>query len=233
LIELSPRSRQGHLVSIFENDRLAFGFSNGDFPAMALKLFFPALPLLLLKQVHSDRIVTAGDWGAGTEDDGLLLDQRGKLAVIQTADCLPLFFYNDDSSCGGVIHIGWRGLQQGIEGKLAELLKKTIGSFSFFLGPAIAHNCYEVGEELVDLFAKKPYAKDIFSKKSRGKYSMDLKAGITLSLQNLGIAAARIQDSGLCTFCSGGRFPSYRRDGKTGKRIFNFLLLKNGFPSGN
>ncbi len=61
---------------------------------------------------------------------------------------------------------------------------------------------------------------------------MDLTSGLKLSLAALGVAAERIQDSGLCTFCSAGRFPSYRRDGKTGKRIFNFLLLKSGPPPG-
>jgi copper oxidase (laccase) domain-containing protein len=89
-----------------------------------------------------------------------------------------------------------------------------------------------VGEELPRLFAGKKYGKEIFSKMGPGKYAMDLKAGLKLSLAALGVAAERIQDSGLCTFCSGGRFPSYRRDGKTGKRIFNFLLLKSGHPAG-
>ncbi len=46
------------------------------------------------------------------------------------------------------------------------------------------------------------------------------------------IAAGRIRDAGLCSYCSNGRFPSYRRDGKTGRRIFNFLLLKEGRRAG-
>jgi len=46
------------------------------------------------------------------------------------------------------------------------------------------------------------------------------------------LVAGRIHDAGLCTFCSGGRFPSYRRDGKTGRRIFNFLQLKQGSRAG-
>ena len=160
------------------------------------------------------------------EADGLILERPGVVAVVQTADCLPLFFFDDERRCGGVVHVGWRGLLQGIEEKLVERLGGGLAGFSFYLGPAIERSCYEVGEELPELFAKKPYAKDIFALVNHGKYAMDLKAGVKLSLAARGVAADRIQDCGLCTFCSGGRFPSYRRDGKTGRRIFNFLQLK-------
>jgi YfiH family protein len=231
LIELTEKELAGHGFALHENESLAFGFTGVDFLASDLKRLFPSLLLLFLKQVHSDRIVNASDWRAGTEADGLFLDRPGVVAVIQTADCLPLFFFNDARSRGGVIHVGWRGLQQGIEEKLAVALGGEIGTYSFFLGPAIEKKCYEVGEELPPLFAKKIYGKDIFSEKGRGKYDMDLKAGLKASLAALGVASGRIQDSGLCTFCTPGRFPSYRRDGKTGKRIFNFLLLKSGHPT--
>jgi hypothetical protein len=233
LIDLAETEFAGHFLALHESAALVLGFTGGDFPAAGLKRLFPGRPLLFLKQVHSDRIAAAADWRAGLEADGLFLDRPGAVAVIQTADCLPLFFFDDARRRGGVIHVGWRGLLAGIEERLAERLGADLGSFSFFLGPAIEKNCYEVGEEIPPLFAAKKYAKEIFSSKGRGKYAMDLKAGLALSLKALGVAAGRIQDSGLCTFCSGGRFPSYRRDGGTGKRIFNFLLLKNGQPAGN
>jgi len=232
LIELAESELAGHGLALHQSAGLAFGFTETDFPAAGLKRLFPGQALLFLKQVHGDRIVAAADWRAGMEGDGLFLDRPGALAVIQTADCLPLFFFDDARGRGGVIHVGWRGLLLGIEERLVSRLGAELGSFTFFLGPAIEKKCYEVGGELPGLFANKNYARHIFSENGRGKYGMDLKAGLKLSLAALGVAAVRIQDSGLCTFCSGGRFPSYRRDGKTGKRIFNFLQLKNGHPAG-
>jgi len=231
LIDLAEKEFAGHALALHESEYLILGFTGSDFPASDLKRLFPGRPLLFLKQVHADRIVAASDWRAGTEADGIFLDRPGVVAVIQTADCLPLFFFDDARRCGGVIHVGWRGLRSGIEERLAAMLGADLGSFSFFLGPAIEKKCYEVGEELPRLFAEKKYAAAIFSANGRGKCSMDLKAGLKLSLAALGVAAERIQDCGLCTYCSRGRFPSYRRDGKTGKRIFNFLLLKNGHPA--
>lgn len=223
----------GHGLALHEDDGLVFGFTDAGFPAPALKRLFPDKPLLFLKQVHAERIVSEGEWHAGAEADGLLLERPGAVAVIQTADCLPLFFFSDERRCGGVVHVGWRGLLQGIEEKLVARLGGRLASFSFYLGPAIERACYEVGRELPDLFAKKPYGKDIFSKNENGNYAMDLKAGVKLSLATLGVAAGRIHDSRLCTYCSAGRFPSYRRDGKTGRRIFNFLQLKEGSPAGS
>jgi len=203
-----------------------FGYTENGFPAAGLKRLFPSQRLLFLRQVHGARIVTPLEWQPGIEADGLLLDRPGDVAVVQTADCLPLFFFEDGGRRGGVIHAGWRGLLQGIEEKLAGLLGQELDRYTFFLGPAIEKKCYEVGEELRELFANKTYAVDIFSFKRPGKYALDLKAGLKSSLAALGVAPGRIQDSGLCTYCSGGRFPSYRRDGKTGRRIFNFLALR-------
>jgi polyphenol oxidase len=226
LIELQAMAVAGHGLAIHETADLVLGHTDAGFPAPALKLLFPSLPLLFLKQVHSARIVGDAEWQAGEEADGLLLERPGTVAVIQTADCLPLFFFNDERSRGGILHIGWRGLQQGIEEKLAERLGGKLDDYSFYLGPAIEKKCYEVGMELPGLFSGKSYGKEIFSAIGGGKHLMDLPRGVKLSLAALGVSAGRIQDSGLCTFCSAGRFPSYRRDGKTGRRIFNFLLLK-------
>lgn len=226
MIELETRSIAGHGLTIHDGARLVLGFTDAGFPAPELKRLFPSQPLLFLKQVHSGRIVSDSEWRAGMEADGLLLERPGIVAVVQTADCLPLFFFDEGRSRGGILHVGWRGLQQGIEERLAERLGRGLQDYHFYLGPAIERKCYEVGRELPELFAKKSYNKDLFTIKDNGRRLMDLKGGLALSLAALGVAPGRIQDSGLCTFCSGGRFPSYRRDGKTGRRIFNFLLLK-------
>ena len=231
MIEPSALVFEGSGLWLFENERLLFGYTAAGFTSSALQRLLPGRPLLFLKQVHSDRILSQAEWRPAAEGDGLILDRPGAAAVIQTADCLPLFFYHDDSSRGGVIHVGWRGLQKGIDEKLVARLAGDLGQYNFYLGPAIERKCYEVGEELLRLFKGKAYADKIFTPLGGGKFSLDLKSGLTLSLRAAGVVPGRIHDSGLCTYCSGGLFPSYRRDGKTGKRIFNFFMLKNGAPA--
>ncbi len=222
----------GKRLFIHEENKLQFGYTTADFNSRDLKHLFPARPLLFLKQVHSARIVSDAEWRVGSEADGLLLERPGMVAVIQTADCLPLFFCDDSRRRGGILHVGWRGLQQGIEEKLIARLGKELGDFSFFLGPAIEKSCYEVGEELLGLFAEKSYGERIFSPVRPGKYSLDIRSGLELSLLSAGVAAERISGCGLCTYCSRGLFPSFRRDGGSGRRIFNFLLLKGNGPAG-
>lgn len=225
MIDPARRSIAGRLLFAHEEEKLIFGYTTGDFPSSLLKALFPGRSLLFLKQVHSPLIIAAGEWRPGIEADGLLLDRPGTVAVIQTADCLPLFFFDGERRRGGVLHVGWRGLQQGIEQKLAERLGADFGRFAFFIGPGIEKGCYEVGEELQESFADKPYARYIFSRSRAGKLWLDLKAGLKLSLRCLGAAEESIGDCGLCTRCADGLFPSYRRDGGTGRRIFNFLSL--------
>ena len=226
MLELQTRYFEGHAIHVYENTCIIFGFSEIHFSAAALQRFFKPKPLLFLKQIHSATIIKAREWQAVSEGDGLFLDEPGSVAVIQTADCLPLFYFADDFTSGGVIHVGWRGLWQGIEKKLLEMLPGNPGKYFYFLGPAVEKKCYAVGAELHRLFKDKPYSENIFTLRQDGKYLMDIKAGLIMSLLNAGISAAQIQDCGLCTFCSKNRFPSYRRDGKTGKRIFNFLALR-------
>ncbi len=228
MIEPRPRLFEGLGLWLFENEHLLFGYTAAGFTSSALQRLLPGRQLFFLKQVHGDLILGQEDWRPAIEADGLILDRPGAAAVIQTADCLPLFFFDDECSRGGVIHVGWRGLQKGIEERLVARLAGDLARYHFFLGPAIEMNCYEVGEELPRLFRAKAYAGKIFVPRGGGKYAMDLKSGLTLSLRAAGVVPGRIHDSGLCTYCANGRFPSYRRDGKTGRRIFNFFMLKNG-----
>jgi YfiH family protein len=215
-----------------------------------------------LKQVHADTLrfssqITPGISDTpGTEGDGIILDQKQTVAIIKTADCTPLFFWDKGGAVGGVVHIGWKGLLKGIERKLLEVLREKfpvvdLGRLNFYLGPSIERKCYEVGPDLYEAFSIKTYRDKIFYPFSPGtaeetnssggnhlprkagatepgsrKYRMDVKKGIRLSLKEGGIKSHQIRESGLCTFCEVDRLPSYRRSPEIDGRIYNFLVLK-------
>jgi YfiH family protein len=226
VIELQEVRYAGRTVQVYEDARLILGFTEGDFTAAALQRFLAPRPLLFLKQIHGKTILNESSWRPASAADGLLLRKPDAVAVIQTADCVPLFYFSDDRAVGGIIHVGWQGLAQGIETELLSMLPGERSRYHFFMGPAIEKKCYPVGEELLNIFGGKPYGTSFFTRRADGKWLMDIKAGLSLSLRQAGIAAGRIQDCGLCTFCHPGRFPSYRRDGKTGRRIFSFFTCK-------
>ncbi|MCP5053264.1 MAG: polyphenol oxidase family protein [bacterium] len=230
----------GHFVNVHETASFIMGFTETGFLLEDLPRLFSLAPGAVkeLKQTHSNRIhFSSGIAGAAEgeplpEGDGIILDERMKLGVIKTADCTPLFFWDDAGTIGGVLHIGWRGLLKGIEKKALELLTHTrtgvdFGQLKFLLGPAIEQTCYEVGPDLYEMFVNKGYRDDVFLRPGgeREKYLMDVKRGVRVSLNGMGIPDARISDTMLCTFCEGHRFPSYRRM-RSGGRIYSFLVLK-------
>jgi YfiH family protein len=229
----------GNFINVYETPQIILGFTENNFSFADLSLRFAPCKLIELKQIHSDIIHISSQITPGSEGDGIILDRKNTMAVIETADCTPLFFwYHDSTGCstGGVIHIGWRGMLKGIEKKLPELLAATfenidIRRLNVFLGPSIEKKCYEVGPDLYEMFSPKTYRDKIFSPLSPSrdrqyKYLLDIKKGIRLSLKESGIPGQRIRESPLCTFCEKDRFPSYRRCPTPGTRIYNFLLLK-------
>jgi YfiH family protein len=238
-MKFQRKKYNGNFINVYETPWIILGFTEIHFSFTDLSRLFGSYKLIELKQVHSDIIHLSSQIEPGSKGDGIILDQKDTMAVIKTADCTPLFFWNHSStecSIGGVIHIGWRGLLKGIEKKLLEFLAAAfanvdIRQLNVFLGPSIEKKCYEVGPDLYEMFSLKTYRDDIFSpiytnEDRKYKYMLDVKKGIRLSLKESGIPAQRIWESTLCTFCEKDRFPSYRRCPTQGKRIYNFLILK-------
>ncbi len=228
LIELEPRSFAGHGLALHDGARLVFGFTDAGFPAAGPEAAvpLPAAPLPEAGPLPDASSATRSGMPAW-RPTALLLERPGIVAVVQTADCLPLFFFNDERSRGGILHVGWRGLQQGIEEKLGERLGGGLGRLSLLPGAGHRKKMLRGRRGAARIICEEVLCQRIIQHHvAAASTLMDLKGGLKLSLAALGVAPGRIQDSGLCTFCSGGRFPSYRRDGKTGRRIFNFLLLK-------
>jgi YfiH family protein len=227
-IALKRTKFRGKFLNIFRNEKLALGFTEIGFGLQDLADYFPGIHLVELKQIHSNRIFRSGGIRPGTKGDGIILENRNEMAIIKTADCVPLFFWEKNFSNGGIVHVGWKGLEQKIEAALIKNLKKHKRNpldFRFFMGPAIEPTCYPVGPELVDRFKGYFYHEQVFPRSAAGKYSLDIKKAIRLSLIHWGIAGKDILDSNICTFCQPSRFPSYRRDQGKKDRIYNFLAL--------
>ncbi len=227
-------------VNVCRLPNVIFGYTELNFSMADLEEFFHPRRLTAITQIHSDIIHSLGEENIPfeTEGDGLIVRKPQDMAVIETADCTPLFFWHNspEVSVGGVIHIGWKGLQLGIEKRLIDYLNRNYSSLilsqlHFFLGPSIEASCYEVGPDLYQQFDRMSYRDEIFKEMKNNpdktKLEMDVKKGIRLSLIESGIASQNISATNLCTFCEKERFPSYRRAKGTGQRIHNFLMLLN------
>jgi YfiH family protein len=177
------------------------------------KRFFPLKRVIFPKQNHSSLIL----WEEGKKIlicDGVFTKEKNIFVGVKTADCVPLIISNEKFV--GAVHCGWRGLSKGILENLKNLILKEnilIEECKFFLGPSICKNCYEVKEDVGNLFP---------SHFKKGK--LDLKGFIFDFLIKNGAFEKNILIDKNCTYCN--KFlPSYRRD-KTKGRILTGVFKK-------
>lgn len=212
----------GHTLGAGDQDSLPAALSR------CLRIRDERLVSYWLAQEHTCRVVESCSRDPGNTADGFILDTPGIVGIIRTADCTPLFVWDDHGDTVGLVHVGWRGLAGGILTNLLQLLEKRDVDFSqlnIWMGPAIEGACYPVGEELPAMFPGPSREFWGFSRLSGKGLTLDVRRGIKNVLRNAGIPESRIVNSRVCTFCE-GKLPSYRRDGPDCGRILNFILRK-------
>ncbi len=91
-----------------------------------------------------------------TKADALITRKRGVALTMSTADCVPLLFYDPVTEAIGVAHAGWRGTARGIAAATVVAMGEQFGSRPADIragaGPSIGPCCYEVSEEVKQLF---------------------------------------------------------------------------------
>jgi len=178
-----------------------------------LKLSFGLETLWRPHQIHSDRIFVDCDG----EGDGIIIT-KPSVALIRTADCIPVVLFDRIKNIGGVFHSGWRGTEQKIVSKGAEIMTGMgCSNIEAVIFPGIGACCFEIGPELTERFKNA----EIPVTCRNGKLYADLKTAIRNELGKAGVS--NISDDSECTFCGEGYF-SYRRD-KTEKRHATFVAV--------
>lgn len=204
---------------------------------------FEIAPECLCKphQTHSDhiRIVHQEDAGilpAQLEDtDGLITDQPGLALLLTFADCTPLLFYDPVRKVIADIHSGWRGTLARIGAKAVSRMADAYGcnpaDIICCIGPHIHKCCFEVDEDVADLFRNEfsdlAILKDVISyNSSRNKYYIDTLTINTELLKNAGLLPENIIDSCICTVCHFDVCQSYRADKSESGRSASIILLR-------
>jgi YfiH family protein len=181
--------------------------------AISQMLNLPAEPVWL-EQIHSDRVIKAGQGIKLEKADASYTDQAGVVSVVMTADCLPVLLASRDGTKIAAIHAGWRGLLAGIISNTAAKFKAV--DTMAWLGPAIGPDCFEVGSEVKSSFVSKSVEFSCaFKQISEQKCLADIYQLATIELAMLGIT--QVYGGGFCTVTDRQRFYSYRRDGETGR----------------
>jgi YfiH family protein len=196
-------------------------------------VFGRELPVAILRQVHSDGVFNASRalLADPPQGDGWVTGEPELVVAVQTADCLPVLLVDLQQRVVAAVHAGWRGTIQRIAAKAVHRMQTDFGSHPSsclaVVGPAIRRCCYEVGEEVVDAFAKEfERSASFFSETPGAKATranslcVDLADACRSQLLEAGMVAEKIFTDGPCTACEKDRFFSHRADaGKAGRMM--------------
>lgn len=184
-------------------------------------------------QTHSANFyeVTKKDRGLGARTqsnaiantDALYTTESGIVLAAFTADCVPLFFYDEATEIVGVIHSGWKGTVQEITKKtlmhVSESKGLSMDKFRIIIGMALSQRRFEVDEDVFIQFQQLGYADSFitFNEKTN-KYHIDNQLVIKQQCEDLGIPTEHISIDRTCTFDSDAGF-SYREDREAGRHL--------------
>lgn len=179
------------------------------------QLNIPEEKILRFKQVHSEKLVCVSSLeqmrqiqnGPLPEADGWIIRGYGMGAAILTADCVPLIVWDEKAEVVGLAHCGWRGVSAALPRLTAEAVLRNGGKgrLSAWAGPHIQSCCFEVQQDVADLFPGCVLHKN-------GKLYVDLNQEIARQLTAVWLKKEDIKLPYYCTCGDKEKFFSYRRD---------------------
>jgi purine-nucleoside/S-methyl-5'-thioadenosine phosphorylase / adenosine deaminase len=142
--------------------------------------------------------------------DAAVTAQPGCVLAVRTADCTPVILLGERSV--GVVHVGWRGLLDGIVGSAVRAVE-VLGDcpVTAHLGPCIRPGCYEFDGPERDTLIQR-FGAELGTTTSWGTPALDLPAGVHAALAEAGVA--EVHDTSGCTACD-RRWYSHRARGES------------------
>jgi YfiH family protein len=210
-------------VSVGEYESLNLGTRSGDDPQRVVanraivRDHLPAAPRWL-SQVHGTAVCDLDTHAAGdvATADAAVTRTAGTVAVILTADCMPLLLCDRAGTRAGIAHAGWRGMAAGVIENTVAALGVRPGEVIAWMGPTIGPAAFEVGPEVREAFvAADTAAAAAFAPHIPGKFMADLYALARLRLARAGVR--EVHGGGFCTYREPQRFFSYRRVPASGR----------------
>ncbi len=213
---------------------------------------------VLVHQVHSDRVsVVNEDVPAGQlHCDAQITATPGLALAVKTADCIPVLLYDPQTPAVGAVHAGWRGTASRIAEKTVGAMRAQFGSdparMHAIIGPGIGACCYEVGDEVVEVFRTQfPYADELLRNEesenpadillprqvmfehqgmmrplTTGRAHLDLPGANRRQLLDAGLREENIVTGALCTSCRTDILYSFRREKEKAGRIYAFVGIR-------
>lgn len=203
-------------------DSLNLGIRTSDNPdqvranrqLLRQQLALPVEPAWLT-QTHSTDVVVL-EKTSNRQADAAVSRSPGQVAVVLTADCLPVLLASVSGDEIAAAHAGWRGLQAGVIEATVGKMQNNPQQLLAWIGPGISQAHFEVGNEVREAFVESmPASSACFVTGKPGHWYCDLPGIAELKLRQLGIQQV-VRDAH-CSYADRELFHSYRRDGESGR----------------
>lgn len=169
----------------------------------------------ILKQIHSNKVFDITNVPKNYEGDGLITNKSNIALVTKSKDCNSIFIIDTKNKILGNIHSGWKGTLKSIITIAINQMKEKYNSASkdikIVFNPSIRECCFEVDNDVYDLFIKK-YKDKSYYQKVGNKYLINLVKIIKDDAKKLGIKEENIIDNNICTLCNRKLFNSHRNN---------------------
>lgn len=242
------------LISTFISTRL-FGSSEGKFSSFNLSymvgdklqnvsnnrhtliesLCIKKNEIFYLNCVHGNNVKCITDSNIETNElhgyDGLITNLKGIYISILTADCIPLLLFDPVKQVIGVLHIGWRGIENDIIKIGLNTFQNRYGcsieDIIAFLGPSIKKCCYYLKDESAVKFFKSLPNQSKYLSERDDKIYIDLQSITFDCLLDIGLRKKNIDIDTNCTMCNNDTFYSYRYSNKQTGRFCTGIMMKS------
>lgn len=192
-----------------------------------------------VRQVHGNLVLNANGMTASDDEsllpeaDGIFSDRPNQALWVASADCTPALIADVSSGRVAAVHAGWRGTAKRI---VPQAVRQFLAAGSVIkdlrvaLGPAIAGEVYQVGEEVAAqvgasfVAAAETSASEsilsamwafrdppLLSDAEPGKLRLDVRRSNALQLEKMSFSREQIAIAPHCTYQQPDDFFSYRR----------------------
>ena len=172
--------------------------------------------LKIIKQIHSNKVILINNKNLNDsfEADGMISQNKNIAIAVLTADCCPIFFFDDEGSFISCIHAGWKGCYNNIvENALNKInkIQPISAKINAIIGPCLGKKNFEVSEDFKDRFISRSNSyKEFFVQiDSNKKIYFNMRALLKSQIINNNVSI--IDDINLDTYSNSSLFFSHRR----------------------
>jgi polyphenol oxidase len=132
-------------------------------------LNFSKKKLVILNQIHSNKVVLINEnnYLDKFKADGIITQDKNISIAVLTADCCPIFVFDDENKFISCLHVGWKGAYHDIIHNAVDQILKIQPQYDkikAIIGPCLHVNNFEVSLDFKENFVKiNPNYKDYFN----------------------------------------------------------------------